>query len=69
MLATMMRRATLIRSAKSIQDYVVVGPHRTNNYQHWIDGVASCDGTMRRFVAMKSDSGYSKSPKGHRYNF
>ena len=50
---TMMRRLKLMKSHMSIQDYLV--PPK----QLWLDGIASTDGTVRQFVAMPLDTGYS----------
>jgi ubiquitin len=47
------RRYKLLSEGKSIQDHIV-----TPN-QLWLDGIASTDGTMRQFVAMPLDSGYT----------
>ena len=51
--ASRLRRLEKLREGGSIQDYLVP-PH-----QRWIDGLATHDGTVRQFVAMPVNQGYS----------
>lgn len=50
---TLMRRLKLLQGYKSIQDYVVV-PN-----QLWLDGIASADGQVRQFTAVKMGMKYT----------
>lgn len=47
------RRSKLYSEGESVQDYIVTPQ------QLWLDGIASDDGTVRQFVAMPLDSGYT----------
>ncbi|KAM0351768.1 hypothetical protein ACHAPU_002280 [Fusarium lateritium] len=51
--ATALRRHNLLKSGKSLQDYVVVPGQR------WLDGMAVKPGQVRQFVAMPVGSGHS----------
>jgi hypothetical protein len=50
---TKLRRQNKVAQGGSLQDYVVVPG------QHWLDGIATSDGTVRQFVAMPFGSGHS----------
>jgi ubiquitin len=50
---TQARRYKLLSEKKSIQDYIVTPD------QLWLDGIASTDGTVRRFVAVPLGCGYT----------
>jgi len=52
-MTTRLRREQAVHQGKSIQDYAV-----TPN-QRWIDGFVTGNGSVRQFVAMPSESGYS----------
>lgn len=56
-LATKLRHMKLLLQNKSIQDYVVAGSGWDT--QKWIDGIATGNGKVSQFVAMKAGSGYS----------
>jgi hypothetical protein len=51
--ATSLRRRTLLRQGKSVQDYVVTPQ------QLWLDGVSVEPGKVRQFVAMPTGTGHS----------
>jgi len=52
-MATRLRRLELLRTGRSVQDYLVTPE------QLWLDGIATTNNRVRQFVAMPSGSGYS----------
>lgn len=54
---TQLHRTKLLIEKKTLQDYVVVGPNFQT--QKWLDGIATGNGKVSQFVAMKAGSGYS----------
>src|SRR2546421_4084731 len=52
-MASRLRRQKRVSEGKSIQDYVVLPQQR------WLDGVATTEGQVRQFVAVRTGSGHT----------